>query len=84
MKSVISIFCCFFVAFVGWVSFEEVKPLPQIQTSIWQPTHDGLMEINTMKNERSKEQQRCEIEILKAKEYVNQLKKDTIYYATSE
>lgn len=87
MKTGISILLFCFFGFIGWVKFDEIKPIEPKFVNEWQPSAEGLMELNSSKNELSKAKQKCEISKMKAKQHIKELKefkKDTIYFVDSE
>ena len=84
MKTPIYILLCAFCTWIGLVKVNEIEPLKVEEPKVWQPTSEGLMDLNSAKNDASKARQECKIEVLKAKEYINELKKDTIYFVDSE
>ncbi len=61
MKTTISILFFAFLAFIGFVKFEET-PIPISDPKSWQPSYDGVMEINSLKVKASKEFNRCKVE----------------------
>lgn len=87
MKTGFSILLFCFFGFIGWVKFDEIKPIEPKFVNEWKPPIDGLMELNSSRNELSKAKQNCEISKMKAKQYIEELKerkKDTIYFVDSE
>ena len=75
MKTMLYIIGCGIIAiWVGFVDFSAIPDVKPLTVKAWQPSNDGIIEINHAKVDVSKAQNKCEIEIQKAKQYIEQLK----------
>ena len=74
MKTGISILFFAFLGFIGFVKFEETS-IPMSEPKAWQPSYDGVMEINSLKVKASKEFNRCKVEQSKIKNELSKAEK---------
>jgi hypothetical protein len=74
MKTIISYLCILLFAFIGYVQFNE-KPIVSTEPKQWQPSYDGIMEINSLKIQANKEFNRCRIEQIKIETELKQVEK---------
>ena len=75
MKTMLYIIGCGIIAiWVVLVDFSAIPDVKPLAVKAWQPSNDGIIEIKHAKVDVSNAQNKCKLEIQKAKQYIEQLK----------